>query len=485
MATMYDVTKNGKTTSVNEDWLKQAEQSGYKVLGQTANTAPNTMPTTQPKLNTTTGQTWQNSLNTFKTDPKAYKTEYDRVTGLINSGEAKDMGAAKKWLGQIEGVGAKPYQLYDIKNTATADINNQLATQTQAINQSLAQAIQASQLAVGQNKQFLEEQIKKLSQQKNVAEQKAINQSARFGGLYSGGREYRLSQVDTAYTEAQENLTRDIGARNGDINSKNSLLAQQAAQQISQLQQQAPDMIRQRVQEALAQQRKNAVEDAGLTGMYNGKPTMEYQGQQFDQGVEMAELTGYLPNGTPTSAQQKELLGNEWKVAEIMGTITPVLAQMYGIPSGTPTQQAKEEAQRIAISQQNANTSSYNASTSRINSGISQQNANTSATNATNSNNNTRINQLMDVWQNTGVAPAGLESLGIQQGTPLPQEDQTENIDIGAVMKELNDIYLSENKMTGEVSVKSQDQLRNAIIGRNYPDDVTDALLLQYGLPIN
>lgn len=47
---------------------------------------------------------------------------------------------------------------------------------------------------------------------------------------------------------------------------------------------------------------------------------------------------------------------------------------------------------------------------------ISQQNANTSAFSASNSAVNANFSKLMDIWQTTGKAPAGLESLGVQAG---------------------------------------------------------------------
>lgn len=55
---------------------------------------------------------------------------------------------------------------------------------------------------------------------------------------------------------------------------------------------------------------------------------------------------------------------------------------------------------------------------------VSRMNASTSRMSANQSSSNAKINQLMDVWENTGTAPAGLESLGIEEGTPLPQKTQ-------------------------------------------------------------
>lgn len=67
-----------------------------------------------------------------------------------------------------------------------------------------------------------------------------------------------------------------------------------------------------------------------------------------------------------------------------------------------------EEATDRAYKKGQLDISRYNAQTSR-------QSADTSAGNA-------QVRQLMDVWEKTGSAPEGLQGLGIEPGTPLPQE---------------------------------------------------------------
>lgn len=84
-----------------------------------------------------------------------------------------------------------------------------------------------------------------------------------------------------------------------------------------------------------------------------GQQTLAKQGQEFSQGIQMAQLTGFLPDGTPTNAYQQQQLANAWKEADAFGYVTPALSQLTGIPVGTETLQAKQ----IAIAQQNANTS--------------------------------------------------------------------------------------------------------------------------------
>lgn len=78
--------------------------------------------------------------------------------------------------------------------------------------------------------------------------------------------------------------------------------------------------------------------------------------------------------------------------------------------------QAQQFADRLGYDYKNMNADDKRAWAQIA---ISQQNANTSSASSGNSASNARINQLMDTWDRTGVAPAGLESMGIQPGTPL------------------------------------------------------------------
>lgn len=98
-------------------------------------------------------------------------------------------------------------------------------------------------------------------------------------------------------------------------------------------------------------------------------------GQQQNQRqyeVQQAQLTGFMPDGTPTSDQQQRELQNLWMVADQTGTIPNELANLYGLQPGTPTRAAKEFAAQIAVSRQNAATSAYSAQTSRMNHNLSQ-----------------------------------------------------------------------------------------------------------------
>lgn len=163
-----------------------------------------------------------------------------------------------------------------------------------------------------------------------------------------------------------------------------------------------------------------------------GAQTLQAKGQKFDQELQtkqynlqdkqvMAELTGKLPDGTPTTAEQQRLLGNAWTESSQLGYVTSGLSKLTGIPQGTKTMQAVDmyfnqgiAKQNVAISQQNANTSAYSAANSA---------ANQATDNAMTAGNNS-YSRLLDIWQATGSAPAGLEQYGVKQGAPYGQQEQ-------------------------------------------------------------
>ncbi|OMC79607.1 hypothetical protein BK125_04825 [Paenibacillus odorifer] len=97
------------------------------------------------------------------------------------------------------------------------------------------------------------------------------------------------------------------------------------------------------------------------------------QEQEYNQGITNAQLTGVMPDGSKTTAEQQRQLTNLWTVAEQTGSIPDGLATMYGLPKGTETLAAKQFAQQLAISQQNADTSSGSLELSRDNAAWDQQ----------------------------------------------------------------------------------------------------------------
>jgi hypothetical protein len=323
-----------------------------------------------------------------------------------------------------------------VSKKAAADLQDKIT----AINQQLEKAIQSSQLSVNQNNQQLQEQIKGLQDQKAQYDQDATQLQNRRGGFYSGGLDYQLGNIAKGSETTQGNAQRDVAARNADIWSRNSLLAQQAAESIKQLQTGEPDHVRQLIMDAVNNERSNQRADASLTGTFNGTPTLA--SQQF--GLQNKEsnwnaykdsvgMTGNLGNG-PQS---------DW--GNLGGT------------NGAPSYQSVQDAIKNGMTQQQIDntakqfvaTMGYNYDNMNANDkqawaqiAISQQNANTSSLNSKSGNTNQNISHLMDVWKNTGTAPAGLESLGVKAGTSAQLKD-TDIADLinksPLVKKQMND----------------------------------------------
>lgn len=372
------------------------------------------------------------------------------------------------------------YDLDGITKTATDSINAQVAAQIAAYNQSLASGQQANNLAATQNTNYLTNALAASKDQHTLDTSNAQTIQNRRGGFYSGGLDYQLGSQDRAYTASEGSLKQDVQARNDDIYAKNALMATQAAENIRQLQDQTPAMIRQAIQDEIDRQRGINIQEAGITGKYNGNSTYQAQqdfitnnradaaltgdytpasqtaaalemqtnsanyasatpavqsqlharnevlgkqlgmtynsqtgqwtggnapvrtlaGQNADRDAvkQQADLTGSISDGkggytrtlagqttdlnkavltgfigdgkggyVPTNAKQQQDLTNAWAATDSLGTVTAALSKLTGIPVGTPTQQAKNQAINNSIAQQNANTSSANSAASIAN----------------------------------------------------------------------------------------------------------------------
>ncbi|NNU85345.1 hypothetical protein ETC05_16530 [Geobacillus sp. BMUD] len=324
-----EIKQSGGTTSAAQD-------STYKLLTGSAYKPPAPQPTVNPYLqseidkanrfmrqysqlpNPTSAQqsTYQRLMNTYGAnawkdgrltitdlDPKAERA-YRAANPYADYTKEKEM----RFLRQIDdmllnnqGVSDAQLQQYNtlankwnfdptksrITKEVEKEIQAEIEAKKKAIQDQLALEQQANELAIQQNNAYLAEQLKKLQEQKAVNDQQAQMLANRRGGFYSGGLDYQLGQNITSYNQATEALQRDIAARNADIYNRNALLAQQAAEQIKMLEQQAPTLIQQRIREELDRQRGIQMQEAQLTGMYNGQPTLAYQQFQASRDDEM------------------------------------------------------------------------------------------------------------------------------------------------------------------------------------------------------
>lgn len=148
-----------------------------------------------------------------------------------------------------------PVNETEIQDRIRKQIDNEIALQRQSINQGLQTQKTEFDNTINRNNQYLDEQIKGLNTSRIVNDDKIAALQNRRGGFYSGGLDYQLSENLRNTTNSQDNIRRDINAKNQEITGQYNTLASQAANQISLLEKQAPDRIRQLVNEELERQR--------------------------------------------------------------------------------------------------------------------------------------------------------------------------------------------------------------------------------------
>ena len=87
-----------------------------------------------------------------------------------------------------------------------------------------------------------------------------------------------------------------------------------------------------------------------------GVQTLQGKQTELNRTQTLATLTGYLPDGTPTNATQKQQLNDLWNVANQTGIVPNQLADLYGLPHGTQTQAAIKQAASISEANQRSET---------------------------------------------------------------------------------------------------------------------------------
>lgn len=342
--------------------------------------------------------------------------------------------------------GGLDYQLGNIASTtqqATGDAQRDVATRNDSIYANNALLAQQAADTIKQLETAAPDKIRELIRQ-------AINDERSFGlqegaltGSYNGTPTLAAQQFQWGQQTDTANLT-------GSLNGKSTLAAQQ---------------------QSWNQNQDTIANNANYGGTFNGNKTVQQQQQEwenkynqsnntFNQNVTMAQLTGFLPDGTATSAQQQLQLQNLWAVADATGTIPDSLATLYGLPKGTQTQAAYQFAQQIAISKQNADTSS---------------NSNT------NSNANSQFNQLMDIWKATGVAPAGIS--GVTAGTPY-STGAAAQVKAPTAESYATDYLDKAAKYDDDGALQNADAIEKSILASGLPAADMKKLYLRYGIPL-
>lgn len=273
-------------------------------------------------------------------------------------------------------------------------------------------------------------------------------------GTYNGSPTYAASQ-DTITNN--RNAANDAATYTGNYTSpQNTAIQQQMAKNSAAYASASPEEQQRLHNENLALGKQLGQTYDPNTGTYSGGNgsvrTIAGQTLDMNNAKDMATLTGYMSDGKggyiPTNAKQQQDLSNAWTATNNLGSVTPELSRLTGIEVGTPTQQAINQSQQIAVSNRNATNSENSTS---------------------NSNNNAKINQLMEVWKNTGVAPAGLESVGVKQGDKYTGGAAPKSTPIDSKLSSDNHATISQDLK----DAKTADEA-NALIEANR-NNLTDA----------
>ncbi|ALA68951.1 hypothetical protein GT50_01250 [Geobacillus stearothermophilus 10] len=344
-----------------------------------------------------------------------------------------------------------------ITDEVTKEIQAQIEAQKKAIQDQLALEQQANELAIQQNNAYLAEQLQNLQQQKAVNDQQAQMLANRRGGFYSGGLDYQLGQNIASYNKATEDLQREIAMRNADIYNRNALLAQQAAEQIKTLEQQAPELIQQRIREELDRQRSIQMQEAQLTGMYNGKPTLEAQNMQFQQKMAQQQFQAQRDDEMRRRA--------EWESEQKWNRLIQA-AGLTGVFQGKPTLQALEfELQkRVQLGQLSLAQAAQILDEAKFEweKEFNQQQFN--ADQYWKQKNYSLQQQQLDLQK---------QEIALKK---LPQPT-----DLKKYTDQLNKIYLKKD-YNGQYKVTNPQALFDAIVGLGLSDADTDKLINMYGL---
>jgi hypothetical protein len=349
---------------------------------------------------------WQQRLANYAGNKDAGLSEYQRALevyrGKSAAGDTAGADAAKKWSDQVNTA------IGGIGNNRGAQASNALDTVGQKVN---AQPFQFKQNAAPfqYNAQADPSYQAALRQAQAGAQTATNNAMVRLGARGIGNSSVAVDRANQIQQKAIGNVNDTIlpqlmqqayGRYQDEVNNdyRNQLANYQASQdQIGNLSKYAGTL--------------SDLDQRDLDNQFRGSQAEEQQKQSnWNAYLQSVGLTGDLGTGPKSdysllggNSGNRSLAGQEFDQSRAVQD-----AGLTGIYNGNPTMQK--------------NAQDFSQWADRQQLGISRQNANNSGTSTSNAASNARINQLMDAWDRTGVAPAGLESMGVQAGTPLREK---------------------------------------------------------------
>jgi len=305
-------------------------------------------------------------------------------------------------------------------------------------------------------------------QARNFAEFMAARGGARSGA----NTQAEISQQGTLQSNLgslnrQENTAFDnIGRRTTDVNNAYESDVQSANAGIE----------AQRMQAIISQMNADrgfGLQEAGLTGQYNGQQTLggkqfdlQQSGQEFNQGMAGKQFD------LQESGQEfnQGMAGKQFDLQQSGQEFNQNQAQEEFAYQQARDKIGDEKDKKIF----DEDTRRYG-----LNYAIQQSQLNISRTNAATSRNNAANN--FQLSKDKFTYQKEQDTLSAEQGG---QQQSLSASDLNAYAKMIDSSnFFSEDQLTGKSSVDQQG-LKRYIIGLNLPDEATDQLLLRYSLPV-
>jgi hypothetical protein len=264
---------------------------------------------------------------------------------------------------------------------------------------------------------------------------------------------------------AQANLQRNRGIQ--DTANNNNYQADITAnnQKLTDFETLAPGQQQQILDDLTKQERDYGLQVGSLTGQFNGGQTLAAKTADQNYQLGLSGLSGHLPSsagGGQTQQAQNQQFNQNMQTDQVayqkardlisdqhyQATFDNNVKQQgldYAIKQATLSNQITNDQAQRAIGYMNANTS--------------QQNANTSATNSANSQSN--------IQSDNARADTAANAKNYQD-----------------TFSNLQSLYTAKDPYSGAMSVTNPQQLRAAILAKNFDDQTTIKMLSDFGLPI-
>lgn len=296
------------------------------------------------------------------------------------------------------------------------------------------------------------------------------------GGLGALGQ-----QEAAAYT--------DIGRRTSDIQSgyASDIASATAGAESDKMKMLYDEYVR-------AQQRGDTQKQYDIqNAMAQSQANMKQQEQTFTQNLNLQKQTF-----TQNLDVQKQHIDLANKLTELFGVkVNPTSdpMQAYAQVAGLSTTAAQKIAQdtkqstfdnaiKLALANNTISVSQANILNQVNQLAISQQNANTSSASEGTRAGTAQQNQLMDIWKATGQAPAGIQ--GVQEGTPYAGQTSVADNKLKTAEGYANYTdgvaKYAVNQQTGIKTLSNPVDVESSILQSNLPESEMKKLYTRYGL---